>query len=50
MPHGPLPARRLRLATRLIAGVLVLLAVVLLVLGATIVELTRQDLVERLDG
>ncbi|MFF0988874.1 sensor histidine kinase [Kocuria nitroreducens] len=54
MPHGPLPPppsrRRLRLATRLIAGVLVLLAVVLLVLGATIVELTRQDLVERLDG
>lgn len=53
MPHGPLPPpppRRLRLATRLIAGVLVLLTVVLLVLGATIVELTRQDLVERLDG
>ena len=52
MSHGRLPGppRRRRLATRLIAGLLVLLGVVLLVLGATIVELTRQDLVERLDG
>ncbi|WP_257879737.1 sensor histidine kinase [Kocuria flava] len=40
----------MRLSTRLIAGVLVLMAVVLLVLGATIVELTRQDLADRLDG
>ncbi|MFI7580925.1 ATP-binding protein [Kocuria kalidii] len=53
MPHGlrtPPTGRHLRLSTRLIAGVLTLMAVVLLVLGATIVELTRQDLVERLDG
>ncbi|MGQ1838534.1 sensor histidine kinase [Kocuria turfanensis] len=47
---APAPRRRRRLATRLIAGVLTILAVVLLVLGATIVELTRQDLAERLDG
>ncbi|MEX5301942.1 sensor histidine kinase [Kocuria sabuli] len=52
MTHGrpTAPRPRRRLATRLIAGVLTILALVLLVLGATIVELTRQDLAERLDG
>ena len=53
MPHGHRSSagsrRNLRLSTRLVAGMLTLLAVVLLVLGATIVELTRQDLTTRLD-